>query len=89
MALTDFLDRFAQSRRALKALDRIAAAHESSAVSLRRLADRWAPEPLPDPPQEHLAQTIPAYGRDGEFARIESRQIGVDYFACAHAGAMV
>lgn len=68
----DFLKDLIESRAILRTLSRIAAAEEDQATSLRRLADRYAPDPLPEPPPDDLRQTFPAFGRDTEFARIEA-----------------
>lgn len=61
-----------RTRTAFRALQRIAAAEERSALALERLADRYAPLPaLPPSDQELRTATGNSFARDAELARIE------------------
>ena len=64
------LGRFGQTRRTLKALERIALAQEGIHQTLRRVADRVAPEE-PIPAEEQIKSAGVSFSRDEELARIE------------------
>lgn len=66
------LDRWIDSRRVIKSLERLAVASERQVDLLQRLADRLAPVPPPDPSKLDLLHTGPSFGRDREFAEIEA-----------------
>lgn len=71
MPLPKFLRSFSGSRRALRALDRIADAQWESTLLLRRIADRVAPEPLPADPIA-LKTTGVSFSKDQEQVRIQA-----------------
>lgn len=69
MAITDFLSRLTQTRRFLRALDRIAAAQEQQTLLLRRIADALAPL-APEVSEADLKTSGPTFSRDEEQGRI-------------------
>ena len=68
-----WLDRLVTTRRLLRALETIAGAQQIQTILLTRLVDRLAPAIEPEAKEQEVRQVSgTSYGRDEEFARIES-----------------
>ena len=63
---SSFLDRFLQTRRLLRTLDRLAQTHEQQVRLLARLADHFCPEVVAVSPEDLRAHSGVSYAEDLE-----------------------